>query len=38
VTLTKETLQTVMSVRNEGEQSFEFQLLLHTYLKVHVSF
>jgi glucose-6-phosphate 1-epimerase len=38
VTLAKESLQTVMSVRNEGEQSFEFQLLLHTYLKVQVSF
>ncbi|KAF2749779.1 galactose mutarotase-like protein [Sporormia fimetaria CBS 119925] len=34
VTLAKDSLQTVVSVRNEGGQSFEFQFLLHTYLKV----
>lgn len=34
VTLAKDSLQTVVSVRNEGEQSFEFQFLLHTYLRV----
>ncbi|KAF2274699.1 galactose mutarotase-like protein [Westerdykella ornata] len=35
VTLTKDSLQTVVNVRNEGEQSFEFQFLLHTYLRVN---
>ncbi|ORY04125.1 galactose mutarotase-like domain-containing protein [Clohesyomyces aquaticus] len=34
VTLSKDSLSTVMSVRNEGETSFEFQMLLHTYLKI----
>ena len=36
VTLAKDSLQTMMNVRNEGEKSFEFQMLLHTYLKVNV--
>lgn len=36
VTLAKESLQTVVSVRNEGETSFEFQFLLHTYLRIKV--
>ncbi|KAF2116150.1 galactose mutarotase-like domain-containing protein [Lophiotrema nucula] len=34
VTLSKDSLQTVINVRNEGEQSFEFQFLLHTYFKI----
>ncbi|KAF2642875.1 galactose mutarotase-like protein [Massarina eburnea CBS 473.64] len=34
VTLSKDSLQTVVNVRNEGETSFEFQFLLHTYLKI----
>ncbi|KAF2001934.1 galactose mutarotase-like protein [Amniculicola lignicola CBS 123094] len=34
VTLAKDSLQTVLNVRNEGEESFEFQVLLHTYLKI----
>jgi glucose-6-phosphate 1-epimerase len=34
VTLSKESLQTVITVRNEGEESFEFQFLLHTYFKI----
>lgn len=34
VTLSKSTLQTTMLVRNESEVSFEFQLLMHTYLRV----
>ncbi|KAE9967324.1 hypothetical protein BLS_006442 [Venturia inaequalis] len=34
VTLSKEGLQTVVNVRNEGKESFEFQFLLHTYLRV----
>lgn len=37
VTLSKDSLQTVMNVRNEGEKSFEFQMLLHTYFKIKVS-
>jgi len=34
VTLSKDSLQTVVNVRNEGTEVFEFQLLMHTYLKV----
>jgi len=34
VTLGPRGLQTVMNVRNEGTEGFEFQLLLHTYLAV----
>ena len=34
VTLSKDSLQAVLTVRNEGEESFEFQFLLHTYFKV----
>jgi glucose-6-phosphate 1-epimerase len=37
VTLSREGLRTVMNVRNEGDKPFEFQLLLHTYLRVKVS-
>lgn len=36
VTLAKDSLQTAMNVRNEGKESFEFQMLLHTYLRVKV--
>jgi glucose-6-phosphate 1-epimerase len=38
VTLAKDSLQTIINVRNEGESSFEFQFLLHTYLQIKVSF
>ncbi|EUC49190.1 hypothetical protein COCMIDRAFT_2047 [Bipolaris oryzae ATCC 44560] len=34
VTLSKDSLQAVLTVRNEGEESFEFQFLLHTYFKI----
>ncbi|EAT86467.2 hypothetical protein SNOG_06636 [Parastagonospora nodorum SN15] len=34
VTLSKGSLQTMMTVRNEGEESFEFQFLLHSYWKI----
>lgn len=34
VTLSKDSLQTVITVRNEGEESFEFQFLLHTYFRI----
>ncbi|KAJ5280837.1 hypothetical protein N7478_006209 [Penicillium angulare] len=34
VTLTKNSLQTQLQVRNEGTQNFEFQVLMHTYLSV----
>ncbi|KAI5289872.1 hypothetical protein KEM54_003004 [Ascosphaera aggregata] len=34
VTLTPEALRTSLSVHNNGKQPFEFQALLHTYLKV----
>lgn len=36
VSLSREGLQTVMQVRNEGKEAFEFQILLHTYLRVDV--
>ena len=36
VTLSENSLQTVVNVRNEGDSSFEFQFLLHTYLKINV--
>ncbi|KAJ5550832.1 hypothetical protein N7461_005530 [Penicillium sp. DV-2018c] len=34
VTLTKDTLETALQVRNDGQKNFEFQVLMHTYLKV----
>lgn len=34
VTLGKDGLQTMLNVRNEGKEAFEFQMLLHTYFKV----
>ncbi|KAF2766628.1 galactose mutarotase-like protein [Teratosphaeria nubilosa] len=34
VTLGKEGLQTMLNVQNKGTQSFEFQMLLHTYFKI----
>ncbi|CAG7924185.1 unnamed protein product [Penicillium olsonii] len=34
VTLTKDTLETSLQVRNEGKQNFEFQVLMHTYLNI----
>lgn len=37
VTLSKEGLETTMNVRNQGKESFEFHVLLHTYLHVQVS-
>ena len=36
VSLSREGLRTIMQVRNEGKESFEFQLLLHTYLRIEV--
>ena len=36
VTLTKSTLQTALEVRNEGTQNFEFQVLMHSYLRIAV--
>ena len=38
VTLSREGLQTVMQVRNEGKEAFEFQILFHTYFHVDVSY
>ncbi|KAI9807949.1 MAG: hypothetical protein M1825_005255 [Sarcosagium campestre] len=35
VTLGREGLETSILVRNEGGESFEFQLLLHSYLRVN---
>lgn len=36
VTLSKDGLATSLHVTNEGKQNFEFQVLMHTYLKVAV--
>jgi len=36
VTLGANSLQTMLNVRNEGKEAFEFQMLLHTYFKVKV--
>lgn len=37
VTLGRDGLQTMLRVQNKGSESFEFQMLLHTYFKVDVS-
>lgn len=37
VTLGKDGLQTMLQVRNEGKEAFDFQMLLHSYFKVAVS-
>lgn len=37
VTLGKDGLQTMLNIQNNGKESFEFQMLLHTYFKVDVS-
>ncbi|KXT00266.1 hypothetical protein AC578_1230 [Pseudocercospora eumusae] len=34
VTLGKDGLQTMLNVRNQGKESFEFQMLLHSYFSV----
>lgn len=36
VTLGRDGLETSMLVRNEGEEAFEFELLMHTYLRINV--
>jgi glucose-6-phosphate 1-epimerase len=38
VTLGREGLGTSMVVRNEGSKAWEFQILMHTYLRVQVQF
>lgn len=37
VTLARDSLETTMLVRNEGQESFDFKVLMHTYLRVDVS-
>jgi len=37
VTLGREGLTTSIVVRNEGESAWEFQVLMHSYLKISVS-
>ena len=37
VTLGKDGLQTMLSVRNEGDKPFDFQMLTHTYFRIPVS-
>lgn len=37
VTLTKDSLETVCTLKNEDEDTFEFNTLLHTYFVVPVS-
>jgi galactose mutarotase-like enzyme len=36
VTLSKDGLATSLNVTNEGKQNFDFQVLMHTYLKIAV--
>lgn len=36
VTLARNTLETALEVRNEGQQNFEFQVLMHSYLNIEV--
>ena len=36
VTLGKDGLQTMLNVNNQGKESFEFQMLLHSYFRVDV--
>lgn len=38
VTLSQEGLETSILVRNEGSEPWEFQVLLHTYLRISVCF
>jgi glucose-6-phosphate 1-epimerase len=37
VSLSKEGLTTSMVVRNEGETAWDFQILMHSYLRIAVS-
>jgi glucose-6-phosphate 1-epimerase len=37
VTLTKEGLETSLQVQNKGNENFDFQVLMHTYLRIDVS-
>jgi glucose-6-phosphate 1-epimerase len=37
VTLGKDGLQTMLNVSNQSKESFEFQMLLHSYFAVDVS-
>lgn len=37
VTLSKEGLETSLQVQNKGNQNFDFQVLMHTYLSIDVS-
>lgn len=36
VTLSRESLETSLHVQNKGDQSFEFQVLFHSYLRIKV--
>lgn len=36
VTLKRDSLQTMLNVRNDGDKAFEFQMLLHSYFTVDV--
>jgi glucose-6-phosphate 1-epimerase len=37
VTLGKDSLQTMLNIQNNGKESFEFQMLMHSYFRVEVS-
>jgi len=37
ITLSKDSLETGLNIRNTGEKEFKFQTLFHTYLAVEVS-
>lgn len=36
VSLTRKSLETSLHVQNKGDKAFEFQVLLHSYLRVKV--
>lgn len=36
VTLSKDGLQTMLNVRNQGDKPFDFQTLFHTYFAIPV--
>lgn len=38
ITFSKDELETSILVRNEGSEAWDFQVLMHTYLRVKVCF
>jgi glucose-6-phosphate 1-epimerase len=38
ITFNKDELETSILVRNEGSEAWDFQVLMHTYLRIQVCF